>query len=236
MAIAKFKTFSPVFDKILGGGLPRSSVTLFELSPATYGWHHANSILFDGLRKGEFGIYITFDHSPELIRHILDNFGLDVKGFEDSHKFFIINGFRWGEKEGKYSIRDPSNYAELVNVFSTIKEETGDDLTDSCRCIVDSTVSLFFGYGAAKMISFALLLREVSIRTGTASIILSPIGIGRRINDILGFNTDVIVEFKGFEEGEKLVNKLRLKKMLSQEPSAWIPFALVGNKILFKGE
>jgi KaiC/GvpD/RAD55 family RecA-like ATPase len=236
MPATTFKTFSPAFDKILGGGLPRSSIILFEVSPVTYGWHHAASLLFDGLKKGEFGVYITFDHSPRLIRHILSNYGLDVKGFEESRRFFIINGFRWGEKEGTYFIRDPSNYAEVVNVFTSIKDNAAGDVTNCCRCVVDSTVSLFFGHGASKMVSFALLLREVSVQTGIASVILSPVAIGRRINDILGFNSDVIVEFRGFDEGEKLVNKVRLRKMSGQEPSAWVPFTLSGNKILFKGE
>jgi KaiC/GvpD/RAD55 family RecA-like ATPase len=236
MSTSTFKTFSPEFDRILGGGVPRPSTMLFQVSPATYGWHHAASLLFDGLRKEEFGIYITFDHSPSLIRHILRNFGLDVKGFEDSHRFFIVNGFRWGEKEGPYFIRDPSNYAELVNVFAMIRENAGGNLTNNCRCMVDSTVSLFFGYGAAKMVSFALLLREISVQTGLASVILSPMAIGRRINHILGFNSDIIVEFRGFEENGKLVNKVRVAKKLAQEPSDWLAFTLVGDKILFKGE
>ena len=236
MSAGTFKTFSPEFDKILGGGLPRSSTILFQVSPVTYGWHHATSLLFDGLKKGEVGVYITFDHSPHLIRHTLGNFGLDVKGFEDSHKLFIINGFRWGEKEGSYFIRDPSNYAELANVFSLIRENAAGNLINNCRCMVDSTVSLFFGYGAAKMVSFGLLLREISVQTGTASVILSPMAIGRRINHILGFNSDIIVEFRGFEENGKLINKVRLVKKMSQEPSEWLPFSVVGNKILFKSE
>jgi hypothetical protein len=121
-------------------------------------------------------------------------------------------------------------------VFAQIKENAATDLTDNCRCMVDSTVSLFFGHGAAKMVSFALLLREMSVQTGAASMILSPMAIGRRINHILGFNSNIIIEFKGFEVNGKLINKVRLLKKFTQEPSEWLPFSLAGDKILFGSE
>jgi len=232
----KFKTFSPAFDKILGGGLPRSAVALFKFSPDTPSLHHATSVLFDGLRKGECGVYITFDHSPQFIRHTLEGHGFDPTEFEESHSFFIVNGFRWGEKQETYFIRDPSSYGELLNVFALIRNNASVGLDNNCRCIVDSTISLFYGYGSAKMISFELLIREVSVQTGMATILLSPFAIGKQINDILGSNSDVIVEFRSFEDVDRLVYKLRVKKILGQEPSPWIRFSLIGNEIVFEGQ
>jgi KaiC/GvpD/RAD55 family RecA-like ATPase len=236
MSISRFKTFSPALDKILGGGLPRSSLILFEVSPGTYAWHYAVKVLVDGLNEGDLGIYLTFDHSPNLIRNRLKSFDWDVAESETARRFFIVNAFRWGEKEEKYVIKDPSNDGELVNVFATIRDNASSVLLDKCRCVVDSTIALFFNYGAAKMVSFALLLREVSVKLGITSILISPMAIGRRINDILAYNSDVVIEFKEFEEGERLVSKMRVKKMLSRGSSSWIPYTLSGNKISIEGD
>jgi KaiC/GvpD/RAD55 family RecA-like ATPase len=234
--VEKFKTFSPVLDKLLGGGLPRAGVILFEFSPYAPSLYYATNLLLDGLKKGECGVYITFDHSPQFIRHLLENHGVPPKEFEDSRKLFIVDGFRWGEKQEPYFIRDPSSFSEVLNVFSQIRSNAVADLQGNCRCVVDSTISLFFGYGTARMVSFELLIREVSAQIGIATIMLSPFAIGRQYNEILGSNSDGIIEVRSFEEGERLVHKFRIRKMPGQEPSRWVRYELVGSSIILQDE
>lgn len=233
----KFKTFSPVFDKILGGGFPRSCLTLFEDSPLGLSWDLAAKIVDDGLKEGEIGIYLTFDHSPSFIRGLLKSIDIDTTEHEDSGRFFIINGFRWTEKQKDYYIKDPSSEGELANAFAAVRDNSSAPITNNCRCVLDSSVSLFFVHGIEKLVSFALLVREVSVKLGISSILISPESIGKRVNNLLGYNSDAVVEFKVVEEGERLVNKLRVRKMSGQVPSSpWVTYTATGAQISIQEE
>jgi KaiC/GvpD/RAD55 family RecA-like ATPase len=224
-----FKTFSPVFNKILGGGFPRSCLALFEDSPLGLSWDLASKIVYEGLKEDEIGIYLTFDHSPYLVRNLLKSVDIDTDEYENSGRFFIINGFRWDEKEKNYYIKDPSSEGELANVFAAVRDNASIAMTNKCRCVVDSSVSLFFVHGIEKLMSLALLVREISIKLGVASILISPVSIGRRVNNLLGYNSDVVLEFKVVEEGDQLINKLRVKKMFGQVPSSpWVTYTATG--------
>jgi KaiC/GvpD/RAD55 family RecA-like ATPase len=237
LSLSRFKTFSPVFDKILGGGFPRSSLTLFADSPLGLSWDLASKIVYDGLKEGEMGVYLTFDHSPSFIRSLLKSIDIDTTEYENSKRFFIINGFRWGEKLESYYIKDPSSEGELANAFEAIRSISSVPITDKCRCVVDSSVSLFFVHGIEKLVSFALLVREVSAKLGISSILISPESIGRRVNNLLGYNSDAVVEFKVVEEGERLVNKLRVTKMSGQVPSSpWVTYTATGAEFSIQEE
>ena len=229
MSLSRFKTFSPVFDRILGGGFPRSSLTLFEDSPLGLSWDLASKVLYDGLKEGEMGIYLTFDHSPSFIRSLLKSIEIDTTEYENSRRFFIINGFRWGEKQENFYVKDPSSEGELANAFDAVRKSSSVPIAHACRCVVDSSISLFFVHGIDKLVSFALLIREVSANLGISSILISPGSIGRRVNNLLGYNSDAVVEFKVVEEEERLVNKLRVTKMFGQVPmSPWVTYTATG--------
>jgi KaiC/GvpD/RAD55 family RecA-like ATPase len=222
---SRFKTFSPVFDRILGGGFPRPCFCLFEDSPLGLSWDLAVRILYDGLKEGEVGICVTFDHSPDLYRSLLKSVEIDTGKYEKTGKFFIINGSRLAAEDKDYTIRDPSNEGELSNVFATLRDSVSGGMSNRCRCVVDSSISLYFVYGIEKLVKFALLLREISIKLGITTIFLSPVSIGRRVNHLLGYNSDVVVEFKVVEEGEQLINKMRVRKMFGQAPSSpWVTY------------
>nr|MDO8135750.1 ATPase domain-containing protein [Candidatus Njordarchaeum guaymaensis] len=238
MSKNRFKTFSPVFDRILGGGFPRRSLVLFEDLPGyAFSTIIASKTLVNGVENGEIGIYLTFDHSPNLIREHVRADGLDVAQHEKSRRFFIVDGFRWGEKSEKYIIKDPSSDSELMSVFGAIREDCSDSLKDNCRCVVDSTVSLFFVHGAEKLVSFALLLREISNKLGISSILMSIGAIGRRINNVLGYNSDVHVEFKLAEEEGHQVQKMRVKRAFNEiSPSPWVTAIQSGNEFVVKDE
>jgi len=233
---SRFKTFSPVFDRILGGGFPRRSLILFEDLPGyAFSTIIASKTIINGMENGEIGIYLTFDHSPSLIREHVEADGLDVVQQEKSRRFFVIDGFRWGEKSEKYIIKDPSNDSELISVFSAIRDECSGTLADNCRCLVDSTVSLFFVHGVEKLVSFALLLREISRKLGICSILLSIGAIGRRVNNVLGYNSDVHIEFKLAAEKGEQVQKMRVKRAFNEiSPSPWVTAIQSGDEFVVK--
>ena len=235
--VSRFKTFSPVFDRILGGGFPRSCLALFEDSPLGLSWDLAMRILYDGLKEGEVGICLAFDHSPYLVRNLLNSVGIDTGEYERSGRFFIINGSRSAGEEKDYVIRDPSNEGELSNIFATLRDSVPDGLNNRCRCVIDSSISLFFVYGIEKLVRFALLVREISIKLGITTIFISPVSIGKRVNHLLGYNSDVVVEFKVLEAGEQLINKLRVRKMFGQVPlSPWVTYSATASNLSIQEE
>ena len=235
--VSKFKTFSPVFDRILGGGFPRSCLALFEDSPLGLSWDLAMRILCDGLREGEVGIYLTFDHSPSLVRSLSKSVDIDTDEYEKSGRFFIVNGSRFAEEEKDYTLRDPSNEGELTNIFATLRDSVSNAMSNRCRCLVDSSISLFFVYGIEKLIRFALLMREISIKLGITTVILSPVSIGTRVNHLLGYNSDVVIEFKVIESHEQLINRMRIRKMFGQTPSSpWVTFSATPSNLSIQEE
>jgi KaiC/GvpD/RAD55 family RecA-like ATPase len=235
--VSKFKTFSPVFDRVLGGGFPRSCLALFEDSPLGLSWDLAMRLLIDGLKEDEFGVYLTFDHSPSLIRSLSKSVDIDTDEYEKAGKFFIVNGSRLAADERDYTLRDPSNEGELTNIFATLRDSVSGHMSGRCRCLVDSSISLFFVYGIEKLVRFALLMREVSIKLGIATILISPVSIGSRVNHLLGYNSDVVVEFKVIEADEQLINRIRVRKMFGQVPSSpWVTYTATASNLSIREE
>jgi KaiC/GvpD/RAD55 family RecA-like ATPase len=233
----RFKTFSPTLDRIMGGGFPRSCLVLFEDSPLGLSWDLAARIAYDGLREGDVGIYLTFDHSPHFIRNLLKSVGINTDEYEKSGKLFMINGSRLAENEKDYPLRDPSSEGELSNIFATIRDKASSSMNNKCRCIVDSSLTMFFVHGIEKLLRFGLLLREISIKLGISTILLSPLSIGRRVNNLLAYNSDVVVEFRVVEDNRRLINKLRVTKMFGQVPSSpWVTYTATDAKLSIQEE
>jgi KaiC/GvpD/RAD55 family RecA-like ATPase len=76
------KTEIPGFDELLNGGLKEKNSILIAGSPGTGKTIFALQYLFEGAKKGESGIYITLEESPDDLREYAKSFGWDVEGYE----------------------------------------------------------------------------------------------------------------------------------------------------------
>jgi circadian clock protein KaiC len=70
-------------DEMLGGGLPRNSATVIEWGTGTGKTLLGLHFLAEGADRGEVGLCLTLEESPEQIRRVARNFGLPFAEYEE---------------------------------------------------------------------------------------------------------------------------------------------------------
>lgn len=95
--ITEFRKISPVlvseFDKLIDkGGLKRSDITILCGASGTGKTTFGIEFLYNGAKvKGEKGIYITLEESPQRIKeNMLENFGWDIDSLESKGLMAVI--------------------------------------------------------------------------------------------------------------------------------------------------
>jgi len=80
--IEKLETGIPGFDVIAAGGLPQGRVTLVCGTSGSAKTIMAVQFLVEGIKRGEKGVFVTFEESPEDIRRNVAGFGWDLRRWE----------------------------------------------------------------------------------------------------------------------------------------------------------
>lgn len=121
----KISTGIPGLDKIMGGGMPRTQLSLITGTSGTGKTTFCCQFINEGVRKfNEKGVYLSFEEPPEAIKDNMRGFGWDFDALEKSGKFAFI----------KY---DPYHIEEVFDVLeSTIRQ------TKATRVVVDSISAL----------------------------------------------------------------------------------------------
>jgi circadian clock protein KaiC len=70
-------------DKMLGGGLPRTSATVIQGGTGTGKTLLGLQFLLEGARRGEPGILFTLEETPDQLRGIARGFGWDLRPLEE---------------------------------------------------------------------------------------------------------------------------------------------------------
>jgi circadian clock protein KaiC len=70
-------------DKMLGGGLPRASGTVFQGGTGTGKTLLGLQFLLDGAHRGEPGILFTLEETPDQLRAVAQGFGWDLRPLEE---------------------------------------------------------------------------------------------------------------------------------------------------------
>lgn len=78
-------------DELMEGGIPRGSSTLISGAAGAGKTILALHFIFDGLKKGEPGLYVTFEGNPRQVIHTGSRFGMDLQRFFDSGRFHILH-------------------------------------------------------------------------------------------------------------------------------------------------
>ncbi len=74
-------------DKLLCGGIPKSSVILVSGGTGTGKTTFLSQYLWDGLEKGEKGLFITLEETPKEIKEDAAQYGWDFERFEKDGSF-----------------------------------------------------------------------------------------------------------------------------------------------------
>jgi circadian clock protein KaiC len=89
--IEKLETGIPGFDFLAEGGLPQSRATLVTGTAGSAKTVFACQFLVEGIKKGENGVFVTFEEPPKAIRSNMRGFGWDIKQWETERQWAFVD-------------------------------------------------------------------------------------------------------------------------------------------------
>jgi len=89
--IEKLETGIPGFDFLAEGGLPKGRATLISGTAGSAKTVFACQFLVEGIKKGENGVFITFEESPKAIRKNMRGFGWNIKEWEENRQWAFVD-------------------------------------------------------------------------------------------------------------------------------------------------
>ena len=142
----RVSTGIPGMDKILNGGIPRRNIVLLAGGPGTGKSIFGQQFLYEGLVKGENGVFVALEEHPVQVRVNMSQFGWDVKPFEAEGKFAIVDAFTGGigeaAKRERFVVRAPEDFQNLIDtVRMAIREIRAE------RVVIDSVRARDVGHG-----------------------------------------------------------------------------------------
>jgi len=145
-----------LLDEILEGGIPRPASVLISGDIGTNKNTLAQQLLYEGLLKGEKGIYVTIDAFPEdLIRNML-KYGMDVRDYVRKGDLVFIDGFspRVGvESNASYIIENPFDPNEVLKAIVIAEREIFNERAP-CRLVVSHISTMLFMATRPRILSF----------------------------------------------------------------------------------
>lgn len=227
----RLKTHFPVLDKLLGGGFPQQSLVAMNDTSTASGWTLVSSIISHELEKGNYGVIMSFGHSPDLLREQLKISGIIATKFEEEQKLFFVNCFKFAEKTAPLTITNPSSGREVMKAFREINEITEGKMKDRTVCVVDSMLTLSTLFTLRHAVGFGLLMREITKKYGCIVFLLVPESVDEKCAGMIEYSADVAMEFRIREYEGKERPMLRIKRRLSVPPSNWIPYVTKGGSV-----
>lgn len=154
----RIPTGIPGFDSLVEGGLLENSVNLVTGETGTGKTIFCSQFIWNGLQKGDTGLYITLEERPEDIKADAAMFGWDLEAFEKKGLCRII-------------YHDP---AQVNNLGSVIIDEI--KTLKAKRLVIDSTSLVGMSIQEPAQIR-KLLLSIINIikRTGCVALLISEI-------------------------------------------------------------
>ena len=175
----RVKTGIPGMDEILNGGFPKRNVVLLAGGPGTGKTIFGMQYLWAGISQyDEPGIYVALEEHPVQVRINMEQFGWDVRKYEEEGKFAIVDGFTAGvgeaAKREKYVVRAPDDVQSLVDVIRTAIRDIGAE-----RVVVDSVTTLYLTKPVVAR-NTVLQIKKVLSGMGCTAILVSQVSVTDR--------------------------------------------------------
>ncbi|WP_291991501.1 circadian clock protein KaiC [Candidatus Accumulibacter sp. ACC003] len=90
-AVEKLETGIPGFEHVSVGGLPKGRTCLLSGTAGSSKTVFAVQFLLEGIRRGEGGVFVTFEESPEDIMRNMLSFGWDLGEFVVERKLAFVD-------------------------------------------------------------------------------------------------------------------------------------------------
>jgi len=82
MVVSCIRTFIPDLDEILYGGIPERNIVLLFWDPGTGKSIAAKQFLYNGMIRGEGGVFVALEEYPVSVRRSFRHFGWDISKFK----------------------------------------------------------------------------------------------------------------------------------------------------------
>lgn len=89
--LAKISTGIPGFDIFSEGGLPQGRTTLLSGTAGSGKTIFACQFLAEGIKRGQNGVFVTFEESPKMLRKNVGGFGWDIARWEAEGKWIFVD-------------------------------------------------------------------------------------------------------------------------------------------------
>jgi KaiC domain protein len=178
MKTPRVRTYIPGLDEILYGGIPERSVVLVSGGPGTGKSIMGKQFLYNGLVRGEAGVFVALEEHPVAVRRSFKHFGWDIDKYEREGKFAIVDAFTAGigsaAQREKYVVKDVDNVHELIDVLRQAIKDTGAE-----RITIDSVSTLYLTKPSVAR-STVMLLKRVIAGLGATAMFISQVSVTER--------------------------------------------------------
>lgn len=168
----------PGLDEILYGGVPERSVVLLSGGPGTGKSILGKQFLFNGLKRGEAGVFVALEEHPVAVRRSFRHFGWDVSQYEREGKFAVVDAFTGGvgsaAQREKYVVKQVDDVHELSDVLRQAIRDLG-----AKRVVVDSVSTLYLTKPAMAR-GTIMTLKRVIAGLGCTAFFVSQVSVGER--------------------------------------------------------
>jgi KaiC/GvpD/RAD55 family RecA-like ATPase len=172
------------YDRMLEGGFFKRSVNLISGPSGAGKTLFSLLFLYEGAKKGEKGIYITFEENKKQIMRDAQNIGIDLKSVEDKITIFDISTLRQ-----KFMVKEElERHDSLLNVDVVI-DLIERNIDGAKRIVIDSIVPFSIKYPDIHMFRASLFRMKEALKSlATTSIITTEIPVSS--NDISRFGIE----------------------------------------------
>lgn len=224
----RVRTYIKNFDEKIEGGFPKPSAIMVLGPPGSGKTTFCNQFIYNGLKKGEAALYITFYATPREIKDRMKKFGWEIEG-----KIIVfIDAYSWkagGELVDKYVIRQPTDLNEFnIKVSEAIREYKEKNLK---RCTIDSLSQLFLYVPADLALRFtSVLLGKLKLNDITSTVVVEGGMHDQTTLNALNTLTDGCIELGYSEMLQKRI--MRIARMVNTKHELdWFGFEITDKGV-----
>ncbi|MFB0499842.1 MAG: RAD55 family ATPase [Candidatus Hadarchaeaceae archaeon] len=175
------KTGIKGLDEFLGGGIPRGTSILLLEEPGTKGATFAMKILCEGLAKGEYGQFVSYNQPPPFVRSLADDLEFNVRPYEKAGKLQIIDGYtqaaglKQTPTDVEHVIEDISDLSKVHRTITLARASLGEKADNNLRFVHHTFSALMLFAGDAPVLKLMRHLTVAAKLRGSIGIfILNP--------------------------------------------------------------
>ncbi|HEU5317321.1 MAG TPA: circadian clock protein KaiC [Chloroflexota bacterium] len=163
LIVDKLATGIAGFDHVARGGVPRHRVTLVAGTAGSGKTVFAVQFLAEGIKRGEHGVFVTFEESPADVCRNVAGFGWDVRGWEAEGRWAFVDASPHQDDDavvtGEYDLG-----ALLARVEHAVRA------TSAKRVAIDSLGAILDRFARSnrmrpELLRIASALREMAVTT-----------------------------------------------------------------------